>query len=145
MPSRTAPVHVGAGVTFVGIDDHVLDVVGGIAGAFPLGPRGEAAAAPAAQVGLLDFLEHLFGAHPGEGLGEGGVAADGEIVVDALGIDAPVGAEDDPLLVLVEGDVVLVDDLLVGRGVGVEQTLDDLLLLDGLETISGTSSGLIWK
>ena len=112
-PSRTAPVHIGAGVSLVGVDDHILYVAGGIARSFPLGSRGKAAASPASQVGFLDFLQYLFRAHPGKGLGEGGITADGQIVVDALRIDFTVGTEDNPLLVLVEGDLRFMDDLFI--------------------------------
>ncbi len=100
--------------------------------AFPLGAGGKAAAAPSSQVGFLDFLQYLLRSHPGKGLGKRGIAADGQVVVDALRIDTAVGAEDDALLVLVEGDLRFVDDLFVGGRVGIEQTLDDLLLLYGL-------------
>ena len=61
IPFEKAPVHVGAGVPFVRVDDHVLYVAGGIAGPFPLAPRGKAAAAPASQVGFLDFLKTCSG------------------------------------------------------------------------------------
>ena len=95
-------------------------------------PGRKAAAAPPSQVGFLDFLQHLIGGHPGKGLGQGGIPANGQIVIDILGIHAAVGTEDQALLVLVEGDILFMDNLFLGVRVGIEQTLDDLLLLDGL-------------
>ena len=70
-----APVHVGAGVALVGVDDHVLDVAGRVPGGLPLGAGGEAAASAAAQFGGLDLVQHLLGRHLEEGLGQRGVAA----------------------------------------------------------------------
>ena len=68
----------------------------------------------------------------GEGLPQGAVAADGEVVLQALRIDLAVQAEDQAGLLLVEGDVILVDDLLARGGIDVEQPVDDLPLQDGL-------------
>ncbi len=99
----------------------------GVAGAFPLDACREAAAPTAAEVGLLDLLEHVVGAHRAQGLGQGRVSAYGQVVVDVLRVNADVRAEDDAPLVLVEGDLRLVDDLFLGDRVGVDQAVYDLL------------------
>ncbi len=87
-------VHVGAGVTLVGVDDHVLGIVGGVARALPFAAGGESAATAASQIGLLDFVEDFLVGHAVERLGQGRIPADGQVVVDAFGVDAAVGAED---------------------------------------------------
>ena len=51
---------------------------------------------------------------------QSGITAHGEIVIDALRIDTPVGAENKPLLFFVEGDFRFINDLLLGAGIGIE-------------------------
>ncbi len=53
-------------------------------------------------------------------LHQSGVTAHRQIVIDAFGVDAAVGAENEPLLLLVEGDFGFADDFFVGGGVGVK-------------------------
>jgi hypothetical protein len=101
-------------------------------GSFPLPSSGEASASSSSQVRFLDFLQYLLGSHPGKGLGQRGVPADCQIIIDALRIDQTVGSENKPLLVLVEGDIRFVDDLLMCFRIGIEQTVYDLLLPDRL-------------
>ena len=95
-------------------------------------PGREAAAAPAAQVRLDDLLDDSLGLHPRERLGERRVAADREVVVDARRVDLPVHPEDEPRLLLVERNVVLVEDLLLRDGIPVDEAVDDLVLEHGL-------------
>ena len=80
-------VHEGAGVAFVGVADDVLDVARGLGGEFPLEAGQEAGAATAAQAGVLDFLDDRFGRHLEQGLGQSRVAAAGDVLLDALGVD----------------------------------------------------------
>src|SRR5512137_2861546 len=94
---KEASVHIGPGVTLVGIDQDVLDGVGGVTGPFPLGTSREATAATATEVGFFNLLEDFFRGHLRNALGQGSVTANGQIVFDAFGIDAPVGAEDQPV------------------------------------------------
>ncbi len=88
-----APVHVGAGVALVGVDDDVLDVARRVPGGLPLDPGREAAAAATAQFGGLDLVQHLLGRHLEERLGQGGVAAMDDVGIDVVGIDEAVQAE----------------------------------------------------
>src|SRR6185369_5578137 len=82
------PVHERAGLAFVTVDDDVLFVAGRILRGFPFLPGGEAAAATAAQIGLLHFVDDLVGRHLEQRLGQRRIAAHRKIVVDAHRIDA---------------------------------------------------------
>ena len=126
-----APVHVGAGVAFIGVDDHILDVARGVPASSATCAGGEAAAASAPQSGRLDLVEHLLGRHLEQRLGQRRIAAADDVAVDALGVDEAVQAKDEGGLVLVEGDLVLMEDP-PAVVVLVEQPVDDLVLQDRL-------------
>ena len=82
------PVHERAGLAFVAVDDDVLVFPGAFLVGLPFQPGGKAAAAAAAQIGLLDLVEHLVGRHLEQRLGERRIAAERQVVVDAHRIDA---------------------------------------------------------
>ena len=132
VPLQEAPVHVGAGIAFVGVADDVLGIALGLPRRIPLPAGGETSAAAAPEVCLDHLLDDRFGLHPREGLPQGAVAADGQVILQALGIDLAVLPEDQTGLLLVEGDVVLVDHLLTRGGIDVAEPVDDLALQDGL-------------
>ena len=120
---QQAAVHICARVALIGIDDHIFDIAGGVARFGPLASGGKTAAAPSSQIGFCDFLQYLFGAHLEKRFFQGGITADGQIVIDAFGIDTAVGAENKPLLMLVKGNIGFVRYLLPGVGIGIEQAL----------------------
>ena len=107
---QQAAVHVGAGVALVGVADHVLGIAFGLAGGIPLPAGGKPAAAAAAQVGGDHLVHHRLGRHAAEHLGQGAVAADGQVVLDAGRVDQAVHAEDQAHLLFVKRHVVLVGD-----------------------------------
>ena len=102
-----APVHVGAGVTLVGVHDHVLDIVGCVPGGLPLGARGETATSAAPELGLLDLVQHLLRRHLQERLDQRRIASVGDVAVDVVGVDEAVETEHHRRLRRVERDVVL--------------------------------------
>ncbi len=116
-------VHERARVAFVAVADHVLGPARRLPAAPPLAPRGEAAAAAAAQAGNLHFADDLLGLHGEEGLGQGGIAAHGDVVLDAGRVDAPVVLQHDALLHGVEGDFAGRAGLDPGARVFVQQAL----------------------
>ena len=71
---------------------------GGQAGEAPLHAGEEAGAAAAAQAGLDDAVDQAVGVLLREHLAQGLVAADREVVVDDLGVDAAAVAQHDPVL-----------------------------------------------
>jgi hypothetical protein len=119
-------IHERAGVAFVGVAQHVLRFARRLAAAFPLHPGREPAAAAPAQVGFLDLGDDLFGLHRTERLGQTGVAARGDVVLDVGRIERAVVAEHQPALVLIERHLMLVREFFAGRGVNVKQPVDDL-------------------
>ena len=132
VPFEQTPVHVGAGVALVGVDDHVLRLAGGVARFLPLPAGGKASAASAPELRLLDLLHHSFGGHLEEGLLQGSIAPDSQVVVDALRVDAPVRTEHPSHLMPIEGDVRFLLYALVGAGVRIEQPIDGGMSVDGL-------------
>jgi hypothetical protein len=131
VPLQHAAIHVGAGVSLVGVADDVLGMAGGLAAELPLAPGREARAAPTAQAGLLYLLDDTFRSSL-EDRSQGGVAADGDVVLDLPRVHQPVLGEDLTVLLLVEGNVALEGEALPVARVPVEQPLDGLLLLERL-------------
>src|SRR5208337_1481183 len=82
-----ATVHVRAGVPLVAVDDDVLHIARRLAGRLPLHAGRESAAPPPAQVGPLDPVDDLLWAQLEERLGQGRVAADGDVVIDPFRIN----------------------------------------------------------
>ncbi len=93
-----AAVHEGAGVAFVGVADDVFLVSRGLAAEAPFHAGQEAGPAAAAQPGLQDDLDDLFGGIFLQHLLNGLVAAAGDVFVDGIGIDDAAIAQDDALL-----------------------------------------------
>ena len=104
-----------------------FDVAGSGAAELPLDPGGKAGAAASPQPGLRDLVDHCLGRHVVQHLGQRRVAAGGDVILDAGGVDQAVEVEQVTGLPGVEGNIVLVGDLLSGNGIGVEQAVDDLV------------------
>ncbi len=119
------PVHVGPGVTLVAIDDHILLVPRSVAGKIPLHSRRETRTAAPPQFCVLHFADDLLGRHLEERLDQSLVPVGGEVVFQAFRVDLSVGAEDEPFLVLIEGDIVFDGRFLAGVRIDVEQALHD--------------------
>ncbi len=124
-PSEQRPVHIGAGIPFVGIAHDVLEVPLGLPAGFPFGCGGEAAASTTPQPGKFDFLYHFFGGHPGKGLDQGRIPSSGDIIIDITVKISPRILEDDLFLIGVEWNVRFPDDLLAVGRIGVKELLDD--------------------
>ena len=89
-----------------------------------------ARAAAAAKAGVGDLLNDLFPAHLEQGFGQRRVAADGEVFLNALGVDVAAVLQHAAGLLLVEGDVLL--PLVELAVLLVAQALDKLAAQDGL-------------
>ena len=129
------PVHEGRRLALVPVDDDVLGLLRRVLGGLPFQAGGEAAAAAAAQIGLLHLLQHLVRAHLGERLGQRGVAADRKVVVDAHRVHLRDVADQDAHLVLVERHLAHVHRLLAGDRMVVDQALDHLALERALDDL----------
>ena len=97
-----AAVHERAGVALVGVADDVLVVALLDGGEVPLDRGGEAAPAAPAQPRFGDGVDGLLRRHLGEHLDRRLVAADYQILVDALRIDAGAVAQRHPELLVEE-------------------------------------------
>ena len=95
---QDAAVHVGARVALVAVADDEVLVGLRLAGQLPLQPDREACAAPAAQAGRLQLVDHLLGRHAGQDAGQALVAAAVQVLVDFLGVDHAAVAHDDAVL-----------------------------------------------
>ena len=91
-----APVHERAGVALVGVADDVLAGAGRLGDGVPFQARRVAGAAAAAQAALRDLVAHLGGGHRREHVAERRVAVGCDVVLEALGIDAPGVLRRDP-------------------------------------------------
>ena len=123
-------VHEGAGVALVAVTHHVLLALGLLTYALPLASGGEAAAAPAPQTGVQNFLTDGLVGHLKQSLFKGGIAVLGQIFVNILGIGGAAVFQHDAVLLVIEGDVLM---LFVGHAVQlVEQPGDHLAPQQGL-------------
>ena len=131
---QEAAIHVGAGIALICVTDDVARAIrrSRVTAGLPFPTGIESPAATAAQAGLLDFVDHLRRLHAGECLGQRRVTPEGQVVIDAGRIEEAVAAKDEPILLLIEGDLVLVGDLLARLRVGVEESLNDVSAEDGL-------------
>ncbi len=126
------PVHESPGVALVAVAQNKASVTRcGFARA-PLARRHEAGAATAALAGELDLVEDCIRGHLEEGLGEPRVGAVGDCVHEIGGVDATDVAHGHTNLVLVKRDFLVLLDPFLGRGILVDQALDDLAADDGL-------------
>ena len=107
-------VHERARLAFVAVDDDVLVLAGRILRRLPFQTGRESTTAAAAQVGLLDLVDDLVGAHLEERFRQRGVSTERQIVVDAHRIDFGIVADQKPRLVLVERHLAQMDRLLTG-------------------------------
>ena len=90
-----ASIHERAGISLVAVADDVLPFSARLLHDAPLEPRRIARAAAAPQSAPTDFLDHLLGRHFVDGLGERGVAAGPDVLVDAVRIDEAAVFEHD--------------------------------------------------
>ena len=124
------PVHERAGVALVAVAHHIFFAGGLFPHAVPLAPGGEAAAPPASQAGVGDLLADLLVGHLKQGLLKGGVAVPGDVLVDILRVGGAAVLQHHTVLLLIEGDLVVLG---VGHPVQlVQQPLHQLPLQEGL-------------
>ena len=103
---KDGTVHERAGVALIRVADHVLLIGFILRSEEPLLAGRETGAAAAAQTGIGDDLDDLFGGHFGEHLAQRLIAVHGDILVDAFGVDDAAVAQRDALLLGVEDGVV---------------------------------------
>jgi len=128
-------IHVGAGVTFVSIADHVLLACGLHGGELPLLACGEACATASAEARLQDFSSHLVRFHFKERLFKGLVAVAGYIFVNLIRVDHPAVAQHDTELFLVEmhpvdRDICFAHCCIIEKALN-DTALDDMLFDNG--------------
>ena len=117
-------VHKCAGVALVAVADDVLLLGLLLSSALPLAARGESAAAAAPESRVRDGLADFLSGHLEEGLFKAGVAALGDILLNILGVAAAAVFQHHPVLLFVEGDILLPG---IGHAVQVVyQPVDDL-------------------
>ena len=119
-----AAIHEGAGVPFVGVADHELDVAGLCSRDLPLRPRGEPGAPLSTQPRLLDLVDDLFWSHRVERLVECEIALAGNGFIDVLRVDQAPVAKRDQLLLLEELNVIHLGDRLGLPRLAIQQSLD---------------------
>ncbi len=116
------------GVALVAVADEVFRRSLFLGAGGPLLPRGEAGASAAAEAGEEDLVDDGRGRHLGQGLGQGLVAVEGDVLLDLLRVDPAAVAQDDEPLVLEELDVLHLRDGLLFRRRDVHQLLDGTAL-----------------
>ncbi len=121
-----AAVHVGAGIALVGVADDVTGFAVCRPRLRPLLPGRVPAAAPAAQAGGRDLLDHRFGRHGGQYFGQSRVTAHRYVVFDARRRQTAVVAQQAALLRRVEGDLALQFHHFPRHRVGIQKLGDDL-------------------
>ncbi len=129
-----AAIHEGARVAFIRVadDDRLHAAVhGGLSARLPLDSRREPAAAAPPQPGALDLAYDLLRRHLLQSFDQRGVAVDGDVVVDPLGIDRAAIAEHDQLLLGEERDVLQRRD----RGLFLRRRIHELLDRPPLEEV----------
>jgi len=127
----------GAGVPLVAVADHVLRRPFGPAAVRPLRAGRESRAPAPAQARGLDFGNDLLRLHPGEGLAQGPVPADGNVILDPGGVDPLILTQEQARLRSVEGDFRGRDDLPAALRVLKEKAVDDLARFDGFGNDGG--------
>jgi hypothetical protein len=101
-----AAVHERARVALIGIAHHPLGAAFGISDKIPLDPCREPRAAPPAQAGCLDLVDHLLPGRLRHGLRQRLVSVPGDVLLDIRGIDHAAVAQHDLLLLGEEVDLV---------------------------------------
>ena len=89
-------------------------------------------AAPTAEVGFLDFVDNPFRRHLEQRPGDRIVTTNPDVVVNIAGIDFAKMAQGDSCLVLVERDIGVPGNGLVGLEIVVHQALNYLIAPDRL-------------
>ena len=123
-------VHEGTGVALVAVTDDIalhLLLTGDL---LPLLAGGEAAAAAAAETGLVDLVDDAVAAQLEHGLLQGLEAAGSQVLVQGLGVEAAAVLQNDAGLLGDEGDLLGLD--VSGLALVVQQPLDDLVAQDTL-------------
>ena len=93
--------------------------------------------APPPRSGSLEGVYNVLRLHLGKNLAQGGVAVEGDVLVDVFRVYDSAVAEGDALLLIKAG---VVKELTALGSPAVEQTLNNPALQDMLSTISLTSS-----
>ena len=96
----------------------------------PLFARGEAGTAATAQAGVGNFAYYLVAGHVKQCLFQRRVAADGNVLVDALGVYLAAVLERNMHLVFIKRDILLL--CVCNIVAGVQKSLNDLAVCDGL-------------
>ena len=96
----------------------------------PLSARGEAGAAATTQAGVGNFAYYLVAGHVKQRLFERRIAADGNVLVDALGVYLAAVLECDMELIFIKRDILLL--CVCNIVAGVQQSLDYSAVCDGL-------------
>ena len=139
-------VHERAGVAFVTVADDVFLIGLDVGRELPFTAGGEATAATAADARGEDFVDDFLRGHLGDGPLQAFEAIVAEGFFEEVRIDERAAVESDTDLLLVEVDIVLFSDFLVGLRVNVEEVLADFsaddVLLDDLFDI-GDLNGAI--
>ena len=69
-------------------------------------PAGKSAAAAAAQIRFLHFVEHGFRSHPGKRFCQRGISADRDVIENVGGVDPHIVFEQHAFLILVKWDFI---------------------------------------
>ena len=96
----------------------------------PLLAGREACAASAAQTGVGNFGDYLVGGHVKQRLFKGGVAADGNVLLNAFRVYVSAVLKSNAGLLLIEGDILLTNIALAV--LMVNKAVDDLIVENGL-------------
>ena len=124
-------IHECAGVALVAVADNVFDGCILVSGNLrPLLAGREACAASAAQTGVGNFGDYLVGGHVKQRLFKGGVAADGNVFLNAFRVYVSAVLKSNAGLLLIEGDILLTNIALAV--LMVNKAVDDLVVENGL-------------
>ena len=82
-----APVHIGTGITFIGINNDILCFAWCVTGGLPFHTCGETTTTPSPQIRPFYHFHYIIRAHFEEGLCQGSITAQGNIIVDVLGVN----------------------------------------------------------
>ena len=102
---KNGTVHECAGVAFVSVTADILLVRSVCCCKAPLETGGEAAAASAAETGILDNLNNLLRGHFGENLTESSITVHSNVLFDDFGVDNAAVTKSNTVLSLVESGV----------------------------------------
>ncbi|VTR70068.1 hypothetical protein DESC_780256 [Desulfosarcina cetonica] len=135
---QNASVHERAGISLVGIADHVLDGLPRLVDRRPLQAGGKSGPAPAPKAAGGDLVDDLPRAHLSQGLVERFVATRGDIAFDAFGFDDAAVFENDFLL---PGEKRLIGRQQQPGNRGAGEAADDLRGIGWLDRLIGDIQG----